>query len=138
MIALSASLMGQSNFANGPNIITISPQSDSTFNDSTVVFTFNRDVIGWGTTITWDSIASGSATVKLQVSNIYTSDNDFWVDYSGSLLDTVTSTTGSLGWEDEYFHFRYGRFVFQDIDTLMASTATGSYVRINMFVKTQK
>jgi len=136
LICVAVSATGQSNFMNGPNTITITPQADSTFNDSTIVFTFNRDVLTWGTVIVWDSIASGTATIKMQVSNVNTTDNDLWIDYNGSLSASVTATTGVSAWEDDGFRFRYGRFVF-DQTSLMAS-GLGSAIIINMFVKTQK
>lgn len=138
MLVLSFTATAQLNFSNGPNVISIAADDDdSLFTTAYYTFTFNRDVIGWGTTVSWDSIASGTATVKLQVNNFNSLNDSTWVDYPSLSEISVSDTTGGDIWDDDWFHFRFGRYVFTS-DSLKSQSPAINPVVINMYVKTQK
>lgn len=144
-MVMSFSTLAQTNFTNGPNHFVLTAVADTNISGDTIyvipsskhVFTFNRDVIGWGTTVSWNYIDEGSATMALEVSNINSTNDSIWQPYPSKSAITIADSTNSGIWDDDDFHWRFGRYVFVS-DTLTVSDSASGYVRIDTYVKTQK
>jgi len=131
-LLLVVPVMAQTDFKNGLNTMVFSSlESDSTWNDTSSVYKFNRDVLYWGTTVSWDSVFSGTAIIIPEVNNL---DNDStWSLYPGLDTITITDTNGVATWHDDGFRFLYGRWRFVNSDTLIHGQVT-----ITDLVKTYK
>lgn len=132
LLLFALTSVGQTEFKNGINTVTFSSsEADSTWADTTSVFKFNRDVVSISSTVSWDSVFSGTALLIPEVNNL--NDDSTWVLHPAMDTITVTDTNGAYVWHDRGFDFRFGRYRLINSDTLIHGTVT-----ITTLVKTLK
>lgn len=130
ILALPA--ISQTEFKNGINTVMFSSsETDSTWADTTSVFKFNRDVVSISSTVSWDSVFSGTALLVPEVNN--SDDDSTWILHPAMDTIPITGTNGAAIWHDRGFDFRFGRYRLINSDTLIHGTVT-----ITTLVKTLK